>query len=214
MDYHDDTQLIHDGPMMLSGQILDLNGTGGDGITLMDIAQGLCMANRYGGQTMVPYSVAQHSVLLAMHVPKPLKRYALMHDASEYILGDMIRPAKSLMPDYKATENRLSERIYNKYGVVPMSELTEYDIRITLDEVKVVQPGRKLKMEDEYAPLGVNRILMNPWYWRSARNAWLEAFGLLFPEHEEETKEAQKYFRYTYEPQPTRYVPMIKEMIC
>jgi hypothetical protein len=84
-------------------------------------AYGLSHECRYGGN-YGPYSVAQHSVLVAEVVRllggSPLQQLAgLMHDASEAVLGDMPSPVKSMCPDFRELERRLEGAINARYGI-------------------------------------------------------------------------------------------------
>jgi uncharacterized protein len=112
---------------MLSGRRLDLLDPSPLDIEIEDIAHGLARVARWNGQTMGDnaFSVAQHSVLvmelfahanpLATHAEKLA---ALLHDAPEYVVGDMISPFKAALGvDYKAFENRLLTAIHVRFGL-------------------------------------------------------------------------------------------------
>ena len=66
-----------------------------DDIDICDIAHALACINRFTGHASVPYSVAQHSVMVSRLVRPPLWDAALLHDAAEAYLGDIARPWKS-----------------------------------------------------------------------------------------------------------------------
>lgn len=96
-------------------------------IEIMDIAHGLSFVARWNGQTLGdwPYSVAQHSVLVTQLVellepdiaPK-WKLAALLHDAPEYVIGDMISPVKSAVgPGYAEMDQRLTAAIHLRFGL-------------------------------------------------------------------------------------------------
>src|SRR5436190_24338981 len=91
---------------MLSGRRLDLLDPSPVDVELSDIAHGLARVARWNGQTQgdYPFSVAQHSVLVleifSAMVPAASSRdrlYALLHDAPEYVMGDIISPFKAAM---------------------------------------------------------------------------------------------------------------------
>src|SRR5438046_9150986 len=91
---------------MLSGRRLDLLDPSPLDVELSDIAHGLARVARWNGQTKgdYPFSVAQHSVFVleifsAMHPDSNAKArlYALLHDAPEYVMGDIISPVKAAM---------------------------------------------------------------------------------------------------------------------
>jgi uncharacterized protein len=114
---------------MLSGRRLDLLDPSPLDIEIEDIAHGLARVARWNGQTMGDhaFSVAQHCVLvenIALHVAKGLSKEArlkaLLHDAPEYVVGDMISPFKAALGlDYKAFENRLLSAIHIRFGLPP-----------------------------------------------------------------------------------------------
>jgi uncharacterized protein len=122
---------------MLSGRRLDLLDPSPLDIEIEDIAHGLARVARWNGQTKGDhaFSVAQHCVLVAKlfrhatpQASKSLQLAALLHDAPEYVVGDMISPFKAALGvDYKAFENRLLAAIHLRFGLpVPLpAEATE-----------------------------------------------------------------------------------------
>ncbi len=112
---------------MLSGRRLDLLNPSPVDIELSDIAHGLARVARWNGQTVgdYPFSVAQHSVLVmalfAAHSPEAPARdrlYALLHDAPEYVMGDIISPLKAAMGgDYKDLEKKLLSAIHIRFAL-------------------------------------------------------------------------------------------------
>ena len=112
---------------MLSGRRLDLLDPTPLDIEVEDIAHGLSFVARWNGQTYgnFPYSVAEHSLLVEQiysnSLKNPEKKWclaALLHDAPEYVIGDMISPVKSAIGnDYKSLENRLSSAINLRFGL-------------------------------------------------------------------------------------------------
>ena len=112
---------------MLSGRRLDLLDPSPLDIEIEDIAHGLARVARWNGQTRGAhsFSVAQHCLLVEgiVHTLKPratkqLHLTALLHDAAEYVIGDLISPFKSAVGiDYKAFENRLMRAIHLRYGL-------------------------------------------------------------------------------------------------
>lgn len=91
----------------------------------LDVAWALARVCRFGGHLMpAHYSVAQHSVLVSTHVElrdPALALAALLHDADEYVLGDVVGPLKTLLPDYNRLQSRWSARIAEVFGLVPES---------------------------------------------------------------------------------------------
>lgn len=117
---------------MLSGRRLDLLDPSPLDIEIEDIAHGLARVARWNGQTKGDhaFSVAQHCVLvenISAHVnrklDKPARLMALLHDAPEYVVGDMISPFKAALGlDYKAFEQRLLEAIHVRFGLAPRTQ--------------------------------------------------------------------------------------------
>ena len=112
---------------MLSGRRLDLLDPSPLDIEIEDIAHGLARVARWNGQTKGPhaFSVAQHCLLveaLLVHEEDNLDRQArlaaLLHDAPEYVIGDMISPFKAALGvDYKAFELKLLSAIHLRFGL-------------------------------------------------------------------------------------------------
>ena len=112
---------------MLSGRRLDLLAPSPADIDLFDIAHGLARVARWNGQTRGPYifSVAQHSLLveaLLGHIHPKADRHAravaVLHDAPEYVVGDLISPFKACVGDaYKAVETRLFAAILDRFAL-------------------------------------------------------------------------------------------------
>jgi len=112
---------------MLSGRRLDLLNPSPFDIEIDDIAHGLSFVARWNGQTVgdYPYSVAEHSVfveelftLLNPKIDRKWRLAALLHDAPEYVIGDMISPVKTAVgPGYKDMDERLTAAIHQKFGL-------------------------------------------------------------------------------------------------
>jgi hypothetical protein len=112
---------------MLSGRRLDLLDPSPLDVEIEDIAHGLARVARWNGQTLGPhaFSVAQHSVLVD-DIAAALnpswssceRLHALLHDAAEYVVGDLISPFKAALGlDYKAFERRLMQAIHVRFGL-------------------------------------------------------------------------------------------------
>ncbi len=86
--------------------------------SICDVAINLSHMNRFTGSTGKPYSVAQHSWYVSMlFEDKALALQALMHDSVEAFLGDVAKPLKNLLPDYRKIELQCEEAICKKYGI-------------------------------------------------------------------------------------------------
>jgi uncharacterized protein len=130
---------------MLSGRRLDLLDPSPLDIEIEDIAHGLARVARWNGQTRGDhaFSVAQHCVLverLFAHAnpfaSKAQRLSALLHDAPEYVVGDMISPFKAALGvDYKAFENRLLGAIHVRFGLAPLVDAATQGAIKTADRV-------------------------------------------------------------------------------
>ena len=114
---------------MLSGRRLDLLDPSPLDIEIADIAHGLARVARWNGQTSGAhiFSVAQHTLLVETVMREQMPRVdvrfrlaALLHDAPEYVIGDMISPFKAVLGgDYKVVEKRLLAAIHIRFGLPP-----------------------------------------------------------------------------------------------
>lgn len=112
---------------MLSGRRLDLLDPSPVDIEIEDIARGLSFQARWNGQTIgtYPYSVAEHSLLverifsiLNPKAPTKWQLAALLHDAPEFVIGDMISPVKAAVgPGYQELDQRLTAAIHLRFGL-------------------------------------------------------------------------------------------------
>jgi 5'-deoxynucleotidase YfbR-like HD superfamily hydrolase len=114
---------------MLSGRRLDLLDPSPLDVEIADIAHGLARVARWNGQTEGDhiFSVAQHTLLVELMarrqtggLDRRLGLAVLLHDAPEYVIGDMITPFKAVIGDaYKAVEKRLLAAIHLRFGLPP-----------------------------------------------------------------------------------------------
>jgi 5'-deoxynucleotidase YfbR-like HD superfamily hydrolase len=124
---------------MLSGRRLDLLAPSPSDIEIEDIAHGLARVARWNGQTLGTHalSVAQHVVIveeiffdIEPESPRSWRLAALLHDAPEYVVGDLISPFKTAIGlDYKALELKLLAAIHARFGLP--SELPE-DVNVAI----------------------------------------------------------------------------------
>jgi hypothetical protein len=125
---------------MLSGRRLDLLDPSPADIDIEDIAHGLARVARWNGQTQGPhaFSVAQHVVVVeeiasALNPgwPSRWRLAALLHDAPEYVIGDLISPFKTAIGlDYKAFEAKLLNAIHRRFGVpAPLPSEVAFEIK-------------------------------------------------------------------------------------
>jgi 5'-deoxynucleotidase YfbR-like HD superfamily hydrolase len=187
---------------MLSGRRLDLLDPSPLDIEIEDIAHGLARVARWNGQTSGAniFSVAQHTLLVEevarRRFGEPDRRLALalmLHDAPEYVIGDMISPFKAVIGDaYKAVEKRLLGAIHRRFGLAP---------ELPADVVKVIKTAdrgaafleatqlagfstaeaRRFFGPRPALPAAVERDYMTPWPAPTAERRFLERFAKIPP---------------------------------
>ncbi|NJR80428.1 YfbR-like 5'-deoxynucleotidase [Sphingomonas corticis] len=173
------------GPTILlaSGNYFDLLDPAASRFTVGDIAQGLAFTCRFAGQCREFYSVAEHSIHTSQIVPERFALAALMHDAAEAFIGDVTRPLKSLLPDYKAIEKEIERVIFERFGLgdLPYSdEVKTADLRMLAAEQAALMPHH----DDSWAciagiePAEIKGLGLpaSPW---KAETSWLQTFERL-----------------------------------
>jgi 5'-deoxynucleotidase YfbR-like HD superfamily hydrolase len=186
---------------MLSGRRLDLLDPSPLDIEIEDIAHGLARTARWNGQTKGRhiFSVAQHTLLvealLAMQEPDAtaeLKLAALLHDAAEYVIGDLISPFKAMLScDYKAAETRILAAVHLRFGLPaslppPMTKsIKRADAAAAFHEA-VNLAGFSLAEAKRYFPRPLMRApidgeLLIPWSAARTTEAFLARFAKLSP---------------------------------
>ena len=151
-------------------------------IHLEDIAHGLALTNRFTGQVPEPYSVAQHSLIVAGYCPEDLKLCGLMHDATEAYLGDLAAPFKRGLKEYQAVEANLWSVIAKRFDLpdpIPVAVM-EVDLRLLIDEARSFWPDGRVENWDEN--LGVRKLgrgLVVPIPWQHVEDTFLKRFAIL-----------------------------------
>lgn len=133
--------------MLASGALFDILDPEGSDFSLQDIAHGLGRVCRFAGHTNRFYSVAEHCVHVARLVPVEHGRAALLHDASEAFIGDVTRPLKALLPDYRAIEQRIEDAIARRFlpgfdgGVFKLAAIKSADLAMCVAEARELMPN-------------------------------------------------------------------------
>lgn len=129
-----------------TGRMLNLAEPKPDDVCLEDIAHHLARVCRFGGSVHEYYSVASHSVMVAAIVEytRPeLARAALLHDATEAYLGDLVSGAKRLCPDYRVVEDLWAAAVESRFHVrfrhCPI--IKDADLRARLSECRDLFSG-------------------------------------------------------------------------
>jgi hypothetical protein len=134
-------------------------------VDIRDIAHALSLICRYGGHTRRFYSVAEHCWLMSYAVPLEHALKALLHDATEAYVGDMVRPLKHQLPAYMEAEDRVWTEITARFGITQDMPacVKQADNRILLDERAALltpPPHAWVADEQQATPLGVR---VNAW---------------------------------------------------
>lgn len=146
-----------------------------DEIHIEDIAHALSNVCRFNGHVRQFYSVAEHSVFVALCTPVEHRVAALLHDASEAYMCDLPRPIKRCVTGYEEAEARVMAVIAEKFSfTLPLPEIVKLnDNRILFDEREQFMAPTDHDWNLECDPLGVN---LRGWRPEDAEAAFLEVF--------------------------------------
>jgi 5'-nucleotidase len=185
---------------MLSGRRLDLLDPSPLDVEMEDIAHGLARVARWNGQTkgLHIYSVAQHALLVEAIARQKVPRLdatgrlaVLLHDAPEYVIGDMISPFKAVIGDsYKAVEARLLAAIHLRFGLPATLPETLADLIKTADRGAAfleatklagfeVAEARRFFGKPPKMSLALDCDYLTPWSASTAESRFLERFAKL-----------------------------------
>lgn len=138
-------------------------------IHIEDIAHALSLLCRYNGHTKRFYSVAEHSILISQWLLfngyEDLALTGLLHDGAEAYIGDMPRPIKVTMPEFKRLEERIDRAVSLRFGTAyPFPPIVkELDTRILVDERKqVMNPSPNKWGTDDLEGISVEMDLWQP----------------------------------------------------
>ena len=181
---------------MLSGRRLALLDPSPLDVEIADIAHGLARVARWNGQTIGDhaFSVAQHSLVvedlvrrLQPDIEPRWRLAALLHDAPEYVIGDMISPFKAALGlDYRAFEDRLERAIHIRFGLPPKTPAEVKRLIKTADRISAYFEAVDLAGFDEEEAKGLFgrppkglRLRLQPLPAAEAETSFLERFSRL-----------------------------------
>ncbi len=184
---------------MLSGRRLDLLDPSPLDIEIEDIAHGLARVARWNGQTkgVHPYSVAQHSLLveaIALWLDPGLDQRAalcvLLHDAAEYVIGDIISPFKAVLGDsYRGVEQRILDAVMLRFGLGGGVRTRARTLAKRADTIAAYHEATQLAgFSADEATLYFGKperlpqailALLDPWTTQEAESAYLQRFAAL-----------------------------------
>ncbi len=186
---------------MLSGRRLDLLDPSPLDIEMEDIAHGLARVARWNGQTQGPhiFSVAQHTLLVeaVMRAQSPridhrVRLAAMLHDAPEYVIGDMISPFKAVIGgSYKQVEKRLLSAIHVRFGL-PAVLPTDIEKLIKAADMGAayleathlagfgVTEAKRLFGRDPKLPPAIQHDYLSPWSATKAEKRFISRCKTLF----------------------------------
>lgn len=150
-----------------------------DSICIEDIAHALSNICRFSGHCPRHYSVAQHSMLVASLCPENMRLTALLHDATEAYIGDMVTPLKRIIPEFKDYEEAL-------WFIIAL----KFKIQIDIPEEVHQADAAALSIEAKYL-MGVNPEL---WGLQPAAKTFSSEFGV----EKMSPKQAEKLFLKEY----------------
>jgi 5'-deoxynucleotidase YfbR-like HD superfamily hydrolase len=183
---------------MLSGRRLDLLDPSPLDIEIGDIAHGLARVSRWNGQTFGDhaFSVAQHSLLVEeifaaiLAKASPADRLAaLLHDAAEYVIGDMISPFKAVVGGgYKDVERRLQHAVHLRFGLpAEIPEATRKAIKradqiaayFEATELAGFSAAEAVRYFGRPRGIAAGRFDFTPYPVKSVEKAFLKRFGTI-----------------------------------
>lgn len=151
-------------------------------IFIEDIAHSLSLKCRYGGHSVVHYSVAEHSVLMSLNVAPENALWALLHDAAEAYSADIPRPLKRFIKQWPGIEVKIMEAVCTKFGLAlpEPEEVSHADLAICVDERAAIMAPCDQDWGELPPALGASILCLSP---QEAERAFLLRFDELTKDH-------------------------------
>lgn len=166
--------------LTVTGNYFDFISPESSDFGIAEIAHGLSNVCRFAGQCRSFYSVAQHSVLVSRIVPIEHAVAGLLHDAAEAFIGDVARPLKRILPDYKAIEKRVEDAVFGRFGLPPtLPQCVKY-----ADLVLLATEQRDLMPKNDYEWACLSNVvplpdIIIPWSQSKAHRVFLQRYNSL-----------------------------------
>lgn len=169
------------GPTILcrSGAYFDFKDPESSEFTIEDIAHGLSHICRFAGQCKKFYSVAEHSVHASNIVPPEFAFEALMHDAPEAFIGDVSKPLKGLLPDYRRIEKEVERAVLGRFNLTPPLSSTIKDADLRMLKAEQAQAMRNSDVWPVVASFEQADVTLKFWEPVEAKERFLRRFAEL-----------------------------------
>lgn len=144
------------------------------------IAEALAKMNRFNGGTRFPFSVARHSIIMSQQVPQPYKLEALLHDAHETVVGDIVTPMKLAAPQFYDIEKLHEAAMRKAYGLPKEKSevIKEADARMFLTE----QEQLRYSQGENLSGLKPYDVVLKPSSWEDDESEFLDQYEKLIEE--------------------------------
>ncbi len=170
-----------------SGRRFDILEPDSQDVAILDIAHALAHACRFAGHCRSHYSVAQHSILVSQLVPQEYAMPALLHDAAEAYVGDMVTPLKQALPEFAKIEQRIMAVIALRYDLAwpfaaPVAKAIKYaDLQALALERRDLLPvhSEPWPCLEGVAIDTISETVIHPWGASHAKQVFLKRFEQL-----------------------------------
>lgn len=183
-------QSAPDGPWIqtFTGKMFPLYSPGVWDIDIEDIANALSMICRFGGHTSSFYSVAEHCINVANEVDPKYAFDALMHDAAEAYIGDMVTPLKRGDEHIQQVELRIEAAIARRYQIALYDNDRDYEVK-RADWAMCIYEAQHLLPRPDLLQYWTPNTNLAPnskptlWCWKpqEAKKQFLRKFNALHP---------------------------------
>lgn len=167
-----------------SGRTFDLTDPDPDTVDVDDIAHALSLMCRFTGHVREHYSVAQHCVIVSGLVPPEHALAGLLHDAPEAYIGDVSRPLKALLPEYRVIEQGVWAAVAARFYIYPRLPQSVKDadtLALYWERRDLLGPPAQ-PWPEEHLMVNVPHQALIPWPAARAEQEWLATYWRLTAE--------------------------------